>query len=741
MAPIAKENETVVAPANLSAAGNPAQKASADPARSQPVALEIPVTVNGARTIEGSDKREPFSESTQTVLVFTNGAVLRLASALASGQLVFLTNEKTKKEVVCQVVKSKNYRTVTGYVELEFTEPAPGFWGMRFPATATGPAPTASAPVAPPRPVPTNVTSPVVPAAPKAVPPPAPAPVAAKPVSPMPPAPPVVIAPPTPAAIVTASLPHVPEHVAAAPILPPPVVVPSVPPVAIHSPSVAKHEPSPNSTNDYSREIAAIFSVPQAPAESKHPVQPNAHVPAVVPAALPVPPVVAVPENAAPAKASSTDDLKLQAARLQEQLSAMLFTETPAKPAAPSAPAHDESAKIDTAAHKVLQLTQADLAPAPTPTPLAPPAPPVVINKVTPSLVKPVKSSLDSEEVQIPAWLAPLARNAETATPEATTKSSVDSSALSAESTVLPEAVSTEDSSHREQPSMFGGQLLTDSSALPAESQSLGSKKGLFFGLAAAAILVVAGAAWYSKQPGNFLTGAPAAKQSASQPTSFEPVPALGTPENSEPFSSAAKPTSAPTSVPASQPSTVASSSASVAASLVAKNNSVSPSVAPAHTAAPVEQPRKPTLGDVRLATPVVNHSAATQDSSEGEPALVASQVTPNADSFEGLTAGHGKGPAAPTPIGGDVKQARLLKSVPPIYPQLARAQHISGNVQIDALIDAQGNVTTMKVLSGSPMLHQAALTALKQWKYAPAMLDGNPTSMHLTVTVQFRVQ
>jgi protein TonB len=178
-----------------------------------------------------------------------------------------------------------------------------------------------------------------------------------------------------------------------------------------------------------------------------------------------------------------------------------------------------------------------------------------------------------------------------------------------------------------------------------------------------------------------------------------------------------------------------------VAASLVAKNNSVSPSVAPAHTAAPVEQPKKPTLGDVRLATPVVNHSAATQDSSEGEPALVASQVTPNADSFEGLTAGHGKGPAAPTPIGGDVKQARLLKSVPPIYPQLARAQHISGNVQIDALIDAQGNVTTMKVLSGSPMLHQAALTALKQWKYAPAMLDGNPTSMHLTVTVQFRVQ
>src|SRR6202047_4982663 len=101
--------------------------------RPQPVPLEVPVTVNGARTVEGSDKREPFSETSQTVLVFGNGAVIRLASSVAAGQLLFLTNDKTKKEVVCQVVKSKNYRNVSGYVELEFTEPVLGFWGMRFP--------------------------------------------------------------------------------------------------------------------------------------------------------------------------------------------------------------------------------------------------------------------------------------------------------------------------------------------------------------------------------------------------------------------------------------------------------------------------------------------------------------------------------------------------------------------------------------------------------------------------------
>src|SRR5215813_3749060 len=119
-----------------------------DANKPQPVPLEVPVTVNGARTVEGSDKRAPFSESTQTVLVMHNGAVIRLSSTVTAGQLLFLTNDKTKKEVVCQVVKSKNYRNVSGYVELEFTEAVAGFWGMRFPGertTAPG-APVAAAP-------------------------------------------------------------------------------------------------------------------------------------------------------------------------------------------------------------------------------------------------------------------------------------------------------------------------------------------------------------------------------------------------------------------------------------------------------------------------------------------------------------------------------------------------------------------------------------------------------------------
>src|SRR5277367_2823550 len=140
MPPTSKDTEVLTAPPETASAVRPRSDETATASRPQPVALEVPVTVNGARTVEGSDKREPFSETTKTVLVFGNGAVIRLGSPVSAGQLLFLTNEKTKKEVVCQVVKSKNYRSVSGYVELEFTEAVPGFWGMRFPGDRVVPA-------------------------------------------------------------------------------------------------------------------------------------------------------------------------------------------------------------------------------------------------------------------------------------------------------------------------------------------------------------------------------------------------------------------------------------------------------------------------------------------------------------------------------------------------------------------------------------------------------------------------
>jgi TonB family protein len=99
-----------------------------------PVAVEVPVNATGTRPTESNGKRDLFSEETSTVLVFENGAVIRLSAAVATGQLLFLTNSQTKREVVCQVKKKRSYRPTSCYVELEFTEAVEDFWGVDFSA-------------------------------------------------------------------------------------------------------------------------------------------------------------------------------------------------------------------------------------------------------------------------------------------------------------------------------------------------------------------------------------------------------------------------------------------------------------------------------------------------------------------------------------------------------------------------------------------------------------------------------
>jgi len=101
--------------------------------RPNPVALEVPVSVAGARPTTAEDKRELFTEETTTVLVFKDGAVIQLSAAIAVGQLLFLTDKRSKREVVCQVVHKRSHRPMSCYVELEFTEDVKNFWGVTFP--------------------------------------------------------------------------------------------------------------------------------------------------------------------------------------------------------------------------------------------------------------------------------------------------------------------------------------------------------------------------------------------------------------------------------------------------------------------------------------------------------------------------------------------------------------------------------------------------------------------------------
>jgi TonB family protein len=117
----------------------PAQDGStAEPARPSvrpnPVALEVAVVATGTRPSDAPGQRDLFTEETTTVLVFRDGAVIRLNAAVALGQLVFLTNKQTKREVVCQVLRKRRLGPTGCYVELDFTEEMAGFWGVQFPA-------------------------------------------------------------------------------------------------------------------------------------------------------------------------------------------------------------------------------------------------------------------------------------------------------------------------------------------------------------------------------------------------------------------------------------------------------------------------------------------------------------------------------------------------------------------------------------------------------------------------------
>lgn len=101
---------------------------------------------------------------------------------------------------------------------------------------------------------------------------------------------------------------------------------------------------------------------------------------------------------------------------------------------------------------------------------------------------------------------------------------------------------------------------------------------------------------------------------------------------------------------------------------------------------------------------------------------------------------------AAPPPtrvvrIGGQLVAPKLVRQVPPVYPDLALQAHVSAMVILEALVDTQGNVRDVKVLRGQPLFNDAAVAAVRQWRYQPLLLNGQPTEFILSVTVLFRLK
>jgi len=97
--------------------------------------------------------------------------------------------------------------------------------------------------------------------------------------------------------------------------------------------------------------------------------------------------------------------------------------------------------------------------------------------------------------------------------------------------------------------------------------------------------------------------------------------------------------------------------------------------------------------------------------------------------------------PAKVVRIGGQIAQPKLIRQVKPVYPDLAVQSRVSALVILEAEVDTRGHVRTVKVLRGHPLFDDAAMEAVKQWRYQPLLLNGEPTGFILTVTVNFNLQ
>jgi TonB family protein len=539
-----------------------------------PLALEIAVNVAGARPASASGQRDLFSEDTATVLISENGAVIRLAAAVVTGQLLFLTDKRTNSEMVCQVVRKRTFRPTECYVELEFTEPAPHFWGLEIPAKTA----------------------------------------------------------------------------------------------------------SPSQLETAQRVESAEPTVEDAPAK---------------PTATQV---------------QGVAELKQEVESLREQIRSLLQTKAEAAKA---------EAALQQSAKRAEAAEQARIKP-----PAATPAPPAALPPLPPN--------------------PPAVASAPTGgkTPEAAAEAAPDVAAKPLVRMALPKMTLAKEGGAKDSEAIDPLDCLLpkpnlDFSAAPAPGAANERRplydiyKPIRVGIGKFRLALISGlllgvvlcGAWYM----NWL-----------------PLPSLGGiaqrlhPANSKKVESGVAPHAAPAMASrtaatpnAASPDAVTTKPADepVGGTVESENapNTEAPApdaIAPANSAAlKVKKPVAPTASPARA-------SAKEKAASAGSLRKNAPTAIPSATAEA----------TPPEPAASDTTLVppKLLKSASPVYPPDAMREYITGDVRVDALVEPDGRIGTMKILGGPVSLRQAALDALKQYEYAPATQGGRAVAAHITVTVKF---
>jgi len=97
--------------------------------------------------------------------------------------------------------------------------------------------------------------------------------------------------------------------------------------------------------------------------------------------------------------------------------------------------------------------------------------------------------------------------------------------------------------------------------------------------------------------------------------------------------------------------------------------------------------------------------------------------------------------PAGPVKVADLPVAPRKIADARPIYPDLARSAHVEGLVVMEAVLDPSGHVTQLRLVKSVPLLDQAAMDAVRQWRYTPSMYYGKPVSVLMTITIRFTLQ
>jgi TonB family protein len=274
--------------------------------------------------------------------------------------------------------------------------------------------------------------------------------------------------------------------------------------------------------------------------------------------------------------------------------------------------------------------------------------------------------------------------------------------------------------------------------AWPSEAQARtseatsDSKKTILMAAAAVVLLVlVAGGAMILRQ-NHSVAGAtqsiPAAPSGAISQASSAPPAVANAVAPETPAAASASPTLTADARPVSSPDSAAAR----------------PAGSPSNTAP--KQPDRKAIAIVmaKPSHPLIQNGNPASPS-EPPPLLPASAGAASLGSNL-LVSSESAGPVSPAvrpavvATGGEIQQPKLIASTPPIYPPQANAQHIQGDVVVDALVNTNGKVTSAKVISGPPLLQQAALNALRGWTYQPARLDGEVIATHVQVKITFRL-